>query len=87
MLQHNFEFSACTSILVGKKAMADGSTVIGRNEDSKSAWPKHMIIHPRQTFAEDQTFVSKDNGFAMPLEKTRFKYSATPEWTDEFGLF
>ena len=87
MLQHNFEFSACTSILVGKKAMADGSTVIGRNEDSKSAWPKHMVIHPRQTFAEDQTFVSKDNGFAMPLEKTRFKYSATPEWTDEFGLF
>lgn len=67
--------------------MADGSTVIGRNEDSKSAWPKHMVIHPRQTFAEDQTFVSKDNGFAMPLEKTRFKYSATPEWTDEFGLF
>ena len=87
MLQHNFEFSACTSILVGKKAMADGSTVIGRNEDSKSAWPKHMVIHPRQTFAEDQTFVSKDNGFAMPLERTRFKYSATPEWTDEFGLF
>ncbi len=87
MLQHNFEFSACTSILVGKKAMADGSTVIGRNEDSKSAWPKHMVIHPRQTFAEDQTFVSKDNGFAMPLEKTRFKYSATPEWTDEFRLF
>lgn len=36
MLQHNFEFSACTSILVGKKAMADGSTVIGRNEDSKA---------------------------------------------------
>ena len=47
-LYKSFEFSACTSILVGKKAMADGSTVIGRNEDAKSAWPKHMIIHPHQ---------------------------------------
>lgn len=82
-----FEFSACTSILVGKKAMADGSTVIGRNEDAKSAWPKHMVIHEHQEFTEPQEFVSNDNGFKMPLPQTRFKYSATPEWTTEFGLF
>lgn len=87
MQQHNFEFSACTSILAGKGAMADGSTVIGRNEDSRSAWPKHMVIHPRETFSEEQTFTSRDNGFSMPLENVRFKYSATPEWTAEYGLF
>lgn len=82
-----FDFSACTSILVGKKAMADGSTVIGRNEDAKSAWPKHMVVHPHEEFNAEQEFVSNDNGFKMPLPKVRFKYSATPEWTSEFGLF
>ncbi|SEM49575.1 dipeptidase A. Cysteine peptidase. MEROPS family C69 [Ligilactobacillus sp. WC1T17] len=87
MLQKSFEFSACTSILVGKKAMADGSTVIGRNEDAKSAWPKKMTVHPHENFTEPQTFTSKDNGFSMPLPNERFKYTATPEWTDEFGLF
>lgn len=86
-LYKSFEFSACTSILVGKKAMADGSTVIGRNEDAKSAWPKHMVIHPHQEFDTPQEFISKDNGFKMPLPQVRFKYSATPEWTTEFGLF
>lgn len=79
--------SACTSILVGKKASLDGSVYIGRNEDAKSAWPKHMCVHPRQEFTSEQVFTSKDNGFSMPLPKVAYKYTATPEWTDEFGLF
>lgn len=86
-LYKGFDFSACTSILVGKKAMADGSTVIGRNEDAKSAWPKHMVIHPHEEFTTRQEFTSRANGFKMPLPNVRFKYSATPEWTPEFGLF
>ena len=40
------QLTACTSVLVGKKASADGSTLIARNEDSQAAWPKHMVIHP-----------------------------------------
>ncbi len=34
--------SSCTSILIGKKASLDGSVIIGRNEDSRTAWPKHL---------------------------------------------
>ena len=79
--------SACTSILVGKDASLDGSVYIGRNEDAKSAWPKHMCVHPHKEFDQEQLFVSKDNGFSMPLPKVRYKYTATPEWTDKFGLF
>ena len=71
--------SACTSILVGKKASLDGSVYIGRNEDAKSAWPKHMCVHPRQEFTSEQVFTSKDNGFSMPLPKVAYKYTATPE--------
>lgn len=81
------DFSACTSILAGKNATLDGSTIIARNEDSKSAWPKHMQIHAHKEYAETQEFVSPDNGFKIKLPQIRAKYSATPEWTDKFGIF
>ncbi|PWG00886.1 C69 family dipeptidase [Levilactobacillus bambusae] len=80
-------YSACTSILIGKGATVDGSTIIGRNEDSRSAWPKHMVVHPHRTFTQPQEFRSKDNGFTMPLPLEAAKYTATPEWTDQYGLF
>ncbi|MCH4008522.1 C69 family dipeptidase [Companilactobacillus sp.] len=79
--------SACTSILVGKKASIGGSTMIGRNEDAKTSWPKHFVVHPYEEFEESQKYVSKENGFEMKLPKKRFKYTATPEWTDKEGLF
>lgn len=85
-MNKGFDFSACTSILVGKKATLDGSTFIARNEDAKSAWPKHMKVHEAQT-AIASTFVSNANGFKIELPATKAKYTATPEWTDEFGLF
>lgn len=79
--------SACTSILIGKNATVDGSTIIGRNEDAKASWPKHFVVHPHKEFTDDQKFVSQANGFQMDLPKTRYKYSATPEWTFKEGLF
>lgn len=81
------EFSACTSILVGRKASVDGSTMIARTEDAKTAWPKHFVVHPHQEFQTAPEFVSPDNGFAMNLPTIRGKYTATPEWTDKFGIF
>lgn len=80
-------YSACTSMIVGKDASIDGSIMIARNEDSKAAWPKNYVIHHHQDFSQPQTFTSKDNGFHMPLPQVRAAYSATPEWTDKFGLF
>ncbi|KLD42566.1 C69 family dipeptidase [Lactiplantibacillus plantarum] len=90
MLTHQFNpYSACTSILVGKNASADGSTMIGRNEDSRAAWAKKMIIHAHREFEEPQTFKSQNqtHPFTMTLPKIRAKYTATPEWTAEYGLF
>lgn len=79
--------TACTSILVGKKASADGSIMIGRNEDSKAAWPKHLVVHPETNAQTSPTFTSKATGLTLTLPKRALKYTATPEWTDEFGLF
>ncbi|MFC6182021.1 C69 family dipeptidase [Lactiplantibacillus daowaiensis] len=90
MLTHQFNpYSACTSILIGKNATADGSTMIGRNEDSRAAWAKKMVIHPHQEFDDPQTFKSNDvdHPFTMTLPTIRAKYTATPEWTPKYGLF
>lgn len=41
---------ACTTILVGKKASYDGSTMIARNDDSPSGAympKKFVVIHPK----------------------------------------
>lgn len=80
-------FSACTSMIVGKNASIDGSIMIARNEDSKASWPKNYVIHPHEEFDQPQEFSSNDNGFKISLPTIRAKYSATPEWTDKFGLF
>lgn len=90
MQTHQFNpYSACTSILVGKNASADGSTMIGRDEDSQAAWAKKFVVHPHVEYDEPQTFTSQDvkHPFTMTLPKIQAKYTATPEWTTQFGLF
>lgn len=87
LVYNKSSLSACTSILIGKKATVDGSTIIGRNEDAMASWPKHFVIHEHKEFTDDQKFVSKANDFQMDLPKIRYKYSATPEWTFKEGLF
>lgn len=80
------ERSSCTSILIGKNATVDGSVIIGRNEDAKTAWPKHLAFNSHQTI-KNNIFKSKDNKFQMELPNERFSYSSTPEWTDKYGVF
>lgn len=79
------KYSACTSILIGKKASIDGTIMIGRNEDAKSSWPKHFIVRQHNEIINH--FKSNDNDFEMDLPTTSAKYTATPEWTDKFGVF
>lgn len=87
MTNQSNPYSACTSFLAGRLATTDGSTLIGRNEDSQAAWPKHFVVHPHHEYSEPQIFKSTDNGFTLNLPKISAKYTATPEWTDRFGLF
>ncbi|WP_127848153.1 C69 family dipeptidase [Lacticaseibacillus hulanensis] len=79
--------SSCTSILIGKAATADGSVMIGRNEDSRSSWPKTVVVHPATHRDETPVFKSKDTGVEISLPKDSLKYTATPEWTDKYGVF
>ena len=77
--------SACTSILIGKQASIDGSIMIGRNEDAKAAWPKHMVVHQRGELGK--RFISKETKLELVLPDESARYTATPEWTDRDGLF
>lgn len=78
--------SSCTSILIGKKASINGSVMIGRNEDAKTAWPKHLAFNQHEQ-VKNNHFKSKDNKFEVDLPSEKFAYSSTPEWTDKYGVF
>ena len=77
---------ACTTVLVGKKASQDGSTIIARNEDVDTAWAKHFIVHPA-TNNGPTTYVSKSNSFTVTLPKQALRYTATPDWEKESGQY
>ena len=55
---------ACTTILVGKKASYDGSTMIARNDDSGSGHftaKKFVTIHPEEQSATYKSVLSHEN--------------------------
>lgn len=79
------KLSACTSILIGKQASIDGTIMIGRNEDAKAAWPKHMVVHQHGEMPTH--FISKETKLELDLPDDSARYTATPEWTDKAGLF
>lgn len=85
-MQPKISRSSCTSIIVGRKATNDGSIMIGRNEDSQTAWPKHLSFNARSEVA-NRHFKSKANKFALDLPTLSYQYSAMPEWTDRYGVF
>lgn len=76
----------CTTVLVGKNASTDGSTMIARDEDAHTAWTKRFVVHP-QTDNGATTYRSVGNDFTMALPKTQQRYTATPDWTSEDGTY
>lgn len=77
---------ACTTVIVGKGATVDGSTMIARNEDMGTSWAKYFMVRPGG-INKSTTYVSKGNGFTVKVPKKRFKMTATPEWDESEGSF
>ena len=67
------KLTACTSILIGKDASIDGTIMIGRNEDAKAAWPKHMVVHQRGEMPSH--FISKDTRLELDLPEESARYT------------
>lgn len=84
---HPANKNSCTSILIGRQATIDGSIIIGRNEDGGASLPKHFMVYPHQEWQQEPIFKSKVNKFQLTLPRVQYKYTATPEWTDQSGVF
>lgn len=88
------EYSACTTILVGKKASVDGSTMIARNDDTfRPITPQKFIIHPEVKGEKGRKIKSWLNKFAMDLPEDAQRVPAVPNvdyknrgYYDESGI-
>lgn len=77
----------CTTILVGKKASYDGSTIVARNEDSPSGVftpKKFIVVHPEQ---QPKIYRSVLSHVEIPLPEQAMRYTAVPNATPEEGIW
>lgn len=78
---------SCTTILVGRKASFDGSTMIARNDDSPSGvyMPKKFVL----VKPEDQPMVYKSvlSHVEIPLPEDPMAYTAVPNAVDGEGIW
>lgn len=80
-----FRNSACTSMMVGKKASIDGSTFISRNEDRvKAIEGKRFLVQPA-VHGRDKTYVSPYNQLTVKLPTDGMRYTATPSADQSAG--
>ena len=69
---------ACTTILVGKKATYDGSTMIARNEDAMFVPKKMRVITPDKQSKQYKSKISKLT-IDLPKNPMRYTYSANAD--------
>ncbi len=70
----------CTSIIVGRNQMADGSLVFARSEDGEQSEAKNLEIC-EDTESGPEEFAAKDSPFRCPLPAKRLGYSALAPYT------
>ena len=88
------EYSACTTILVGKKASVDGSTMIARNDDTfRPITPQKFIIRPAAKNESGRKIKSWLNKFKLDLPENAQAVPAVPNvdyknrgYYDESGI-
>ena len=78
--------SSCTTILVGKNATFDGSTMMARAEDILSDFnpKKHIIIKPEN---QPKKYKSKNSKFKIDLPLNPLQYTSKPDCLKENGIY
>ena len=74
----------CTTILVGKKASYDGSTMIARNDDGNFDVKKLVVVNPDQTKTKYKSVISH---LEIDLPKNPLRYTATPKVDKARGIW
>lgn len=78
---------ACTTILVGKKASYDGSTMIARNDDSPSGRftpKKYVVVHPDE---QPRKYISVLSHVEIDLPDNPMRYTAVPNAIEGDGIW
>ena len=77
----------CTTILVGKKASYDGSTIVARNEDSSNGefCPKRFVA--REAPEEGTVYRSVISHLEIELPESGMRYTAMPNADLKEGLW
>ena len=78
---------ACTTILVGKNASYDGSTMIARNDDSGSGYfmpKKFVVVHPEDHPAVYKSVISH---VEIPLPGNPLRMTAMPNAIEGKGIW
>ncbi|BDR53736.1 dipeptidase [Bombiscardovia nodaiensis] len=77
----------CTTLLVGKDASYDGSTIIARNEDSANGEfrPKKLIVV--QPSEQPRHYTSVLSHVAIELPDNPMRYTAVPNAVDDEGVW
>ena len=78
---------ACTTILVGKKASYDGSTMIARNDDSPSGayMPKKFVVIPPED--QPKVYESVISHVKIELPENPMRYTAMPNAVKGEGIW
>ena len=74
----------CTTILVGKKASYDGSTIIARNEDYSYRCKKAVIVNPKD---QPRKYKSSISHLEIELPENPMRYSACPNVKLDEGIW
>ena len=77
----------CTTILVGKKASYDGSTLMARNEDAGSgsfAAKRFIVVNPED---QPREYVSVISGCRIELPDHPMRYTAAPNALPDKGIW
>lgn len=78
---------ACTTILVGKDASYDGSTIVARNEDSPNGQfePKKMaVVQPKD---QPKTYATVLSHLTIELPDNPMRYTAVPDALPGHGVW
>ncbi|WP_413537334.1 C69 family dipeptidase [Enterococcus malodoratus] len=80
------ENKACTTLLVGKKAASDGSTMIARIEDGfEKPNPQHFVVVSSEQ--QPRRYCSSITSFELDLPQNPLRYTSTPDLDDRFGIW